>query len=203
MADGAESEPEALIRQAKAGHQGALGKLLELHRNYLELLARLQIGQRLRGKVDAADIVQDAFLKAHQDFVRFRGGTEAEWVAWLREILAMQLAQVVRRYFKTQRRDIRLERRLSMELDQSSRCLDKGLMAAQSTPSRQAVRREQAVLLADALKQLPDDYREVIILSHLVGLSFPEVARQMGRTLDSVKNLWARALDRLRRKLGE
>jgi RNA polymerase sigma-70 factor (ECF subfamily) len=74
-------------------------------------------------------------------------------------------------------------------------------LASSGSPSRQASRREQAVLLADALGKLPEAYREVIILSHLEGLSFPEVARRLGRTLDSVKNLWARALARLRRSL--
>src|SRR5262245_16517535 len=69
--------------------------------------------------------------------------------------------------------------------------------------SRQAARRERAVLLADALGRLPEHYREVIILSHLEGLSFPEVARRMGRSVDGVKNLWARALGQLRRSLVE
>jgi RNA polymerase sigma-70 factor, ECF subfamily len=59
------------------------------------------------------------------------------------------------------------------------------------------------VRLADALDRLPDDYREVLILRHLEELSFPDVARRMGRSLDSVKNLWTRALARLRRTLGE
>ena len=75
-------------------------------------------------------------------------------------------------------------------------------MAAGSTPSQQAARREQAVLLADALDRLPQDYREVIILRHLEGLTFPEVARRLDRTLDSVEKLWARGLARLRRSLG-
>ena len=61
--------------------------------------------------------------------------------------------------------------------------------------------REQGVLLADALSELPEDYREVLILRHLDGLSFSEVAQRMGRTLDAVKQLWVRALERLRRGL--
>jgi RNA polymerase sigma-70 factor (ECF subfamily) len=65
------------------------------------------------------------------------------------------------------------------------------------------VRREQAVLLADALEALPVDYREVIILRQLEELPFPEVARRMGRSVDSVKNLWVRSLARLRREVGE
>jgi RNA polymerase sigma-70 factor (ECF subfamily) len=195
-------DPELLLGLARQGDTTALGQLLELSRNYLELLARVQIGRRLRGKVDAADLVQETFLKAHRDFAQFRGTSEGAWVGWLRQILAANLAHLVRRYCGTQRRDVRLERELVDELNQSSRFLDQGLAASQSTPSHQAARREQAVLLADALKQLPAAYREVIILSHLEGLPFPEVARRMGRTVDSVKNLWARALARLRRWLG-
>src|SRR5262249_1062122 len=60
-----------------------------------------------------------------------------------------------------------------------------------------------AVLLADALGRLPADYREVLILRHLEGLTFPEVAARMGRSLDSVEKLWARALPRLRRAFGD
>jgi RNA polymerase sigma-70 factor, ECF subfamily len=202
MGVNASPDPEELLRQARSGDASALGELLELYRNYLALLARLQIGRRLQGKVDAADLVQETFLKAHRDFAQFRGRSEGEWVSWLRQILAMNLGHLVRRYCGTRRRDVRLERHLVDELDQSSRVLDQALVAPQSSPSNQASRREQAVLLADALGELPPDYREVIILSHLEGLSFPEVASRMGRSVNSVKNLWARALARLRRSLG-
>jgi RNA polymerase sigma-70 factor (ECF subfamily) len=195
-------DPEALLRLARSGDGPALGHLLELYRPYLALLARLQIGRRLQGKVDAADLVQETYLEAHRDFGQFRGGTESELVAWLRQILATNIANQVRRYYGTQRRDVRLERELVSELDQSSRVLDNGLVASQSSPSQQAARREQAVLLADMLSRLPEDYREVIILRHLEELTFPEIARRMGRSVDSVEKLWARALVRLRRTLG-
>ena len=76
------------------------------------------------------------------------------------------------------------------------------LVAPDSSPSQRAVRREQAVLLANALRNLPADYGEVIVLHHLEGLTFPEVARRMGRSLDSVKKLWVRSLARLRDTLG-
>src|SRR5262249_46316508 len=195
-------DPEELLRLARAQDGPARGRLLELYRNYLTLLARLQIGRRLQGKVDAADLVQETFLKAHRDLARFRGRTEAELVHWLRQILVANLAMLVRRYCGTQRRDVRLECELAVALDHSSRILDRGLVAADSSPSQRAARREQAVLLANALQQLPEDYREVIILRHMEGLAFPEVARQMGRTLDSVKKLWTRGLVQLRRSLG-
>jgi len=158
----------------------------------------LQIGRRLQGKVDAADLVQDTFLEAHRNWKRFRGTTEAELLSWLRRILAARVADLLRRYLGSQRRDVRLERELAAELDQSSQDLDAGLMAKQDSPSKQVAQREQGVLLANALATLPEDYREVLILRHLEGLSFPEVAQRMERTLDSVKKLWTRALERLR-----
>jgi RNA polymerase sigma-70 factor, ECF subfamily len=193
---------DSCLRQARTGDGAALGQLLELYRDYLGLLARLQLGRRLQGKVDAADIVQDTFLEAHRHFADFRGTVEAELVCWLRQILAGLIANLVRRYFRTQRRDVRLEQNLADELDRSSRVLGQSLAAQQSSPSQRAARREQAVLLADALARLPDDYREVIILHHLEGLPFTEVAQRMGRTVDSVKHLWARALAQLKRALG-
>jgi RNA polymerase sigma-70 factor (ECF subfamily) len=196
------ANPEQLLQVARGGDAETLGKLLELYRRYLAVLARVQIGQRLQGKVDASDVVQETFLDAHRNFGRFRGSTEAQFVRWLRQILAAKLTDQVRRYLGAQGRDVRLERMIGDALDRSSVMLDRALAAPQSSPSQQAVRREQAVLLADALGQLTDDYREVIVLRHLEGLTFPEVARRMGRSQDSVEKLWMRALARLRGLLG-
>src|SRR5258707_14608986 len=134
MSSGAGPDPEQLLGLARAGSGPALGQLLELYRSYLAILARLQIGRRLQGKVDAADLVQETFLEAHRHFAEFRGTVEAELVCWLRQILAGLLANLVRRY-GTQRRDVRLERELANELDQSSRVLDQSLAVPQSTPS--------------------------------------------------------------------
>jgi RNA polymerase sigma-70 factor (ECF subfamily) len=91
---------------------------------------------------------------------------------------------------------------LADELDQSSRAFDLGLLAKQSTPSQRVLRREQSVLLADALQQLPPDYAEAVVLRHMEGLSFPAIARRMGRSQDSVEKLWMRGLSRLRSLLG-
>jgi RNA polymerase sigma-70 factor (ECF subfamily) len=194
-------DPEQLLRLAQAGDQRALGQLLELYRNYLALLARLQIGRRLQGKADASDVVQETFLKAHRHFGQFRGHTEGELVGWLRQVLLSHLLNLVRHYRTSRRRDLRLERDLAAELENSSRNLDQALFTKQNSPSQQASHREQAILLADALGRLPEDYREVIILRHLEALTFAEVARRMDRSLDSVDKLWVRALCRLRRLL--
>ena len=199
--DRATPDPEQLLRLARGGDGTALGLLLEMYRNYLGLLARYQIGRRLQGKVDASDLIQETFLEAHRDFGQFKGSTEPELVSWLRRILATNLANQMAHYRGTQRRDVALERELSAELDRSSRVLDYSLIAKGSSPSQRAARREQGVVLADALGKLPEEYRQVLVLRHLEELSFPEVAQRMGRTVFSVKNLWARALAKLRRSL--
>ena len=77
------------------------------------------------------------------------------------------------------------------------------LMQRHSSPSQKAARREQGVVLAAALDRLPEHYREVLVLHHLQGLPLPEVARRLGRSLDSVKNVWLRGLARLRQVVGE
>ena len=140
----AELVPEQLLRLARGGDGRALGQLLELYRNYLALSARLQISRHLQSKVDPADLVQDTFLKAHRSFGQFRGGTEAELAAWLRQILALNVANLVRQYLGTRARDVRLERQLADELERSSRVWGLGLVDPQSSPSQNATRREEA-----------------------------------------------------------
>jgi RNA polymerase sigma-70 factor (ECF subfamily) len=192
-----------LLIQARSGAEEARGALLESYRIYLDLLARVEIGRRLRKKVDASDVVQETFLEAHRNFGSFRGTSEAEFVSWLRSILAARVANLVRHFVGTQARDVRREEGLEGDLDQSSRAIDRGFFALQSTPSQQVVRREQGVLLAAALARLPEEYREVVILRHLEELPFPDVARRMDRTVDSVQKLWVRALARLRQSAKE
>src|SRR5262249_33773332 len=172
------------------------------YRECVLLPARPPIDQRLQSKVAAAEVVQETFLEAHRDFGQFQGTTEGQFLAWLRQVVATNLANLLRRYLGTQGRDVRLERQLALDLDQSSSNLNLVPAAPQNTPSQQAARREQAVLLANALGRLPPDYREVMVLRNLQGLSFPEVAGRMGRTVDSVEKLWARGLAQLRRALG-
>ena len=202
VTDPTPESPEELIRTARAGGEPAEGKLFARYAPYLTLLARVEVGRRLQGKLDPADLVQDVFLDAHRYFPTFRGTTEPEFTAWLRQILAGVLANTLRRYFGTKARDPRLEQDIRAAVDQSSVMLVNQLASPGTSPSEVASRREQAVLFADALGRLPDDYREVIVLRHLEGLSFPQIAERMRRSLDSVEKLWLRAVTRLRQSMG-
>jgi RNA polymerase sigma-70 factor (ECF subfamily) len=197
------SDAESLIAAAQAGDGTTLGRLLELYRNYLRLLARIEIGRRLQGKVDASDLVQEAFLDAHRYFPSFRGSGEAQFVQWLRSILAGTLANQVRRYLGTKARDVRLECGLAADLDQSSHALGAIPVDPHSSPSQQAARGETTLLVAEAISRLPEDYQTVIVLRHLEGLSFPQVAERMGRSVASVEKLWLRGMTKLRRAFGE
>jgi RNA polymerase sigma-70 factor, ECF subfamily len=173
---------------------------VEDYRSYLLLLVRLQMGHRLRAKVDASDVVQQAILHAHERRAQFRGATEGEWQAWLRVILANALATIVRRY-DAQARDPRRERSLEAELERSSARLEGFLAADLTSPSERAVRGEELLRLAHALAELPDDQRLVVELHYLKGLALAAVAEQIGRTRPAAVGLLFRGLKRLRELL--
>ena len=187
----------AISRQAAT--QG-IGELVDLYRNYLLLLARIEVGRRLQRKIDASDLVQEACLEAHRCFDRFNGTTEAQFLAWLRTILARHVAKTVRHYVGTQGRNIRqeLENDLTGSFERAGQRLADLAIPRAEHPSQQVLKREQAVLLADALEELPPDYREIMLLRHWEDLTFPQIAERMNRTVDSVQKLWIRALARLR-----
>jgi RNA polymerase sigma-70 factor (ECF subfamily) len=184
-------------RPADFGQDG-----LERCREYLRLLARLQLDRRLHGKLDPSDVVQQTLLSAHEKRDQFRGETEEEFLGWLRQILTNHLAGAVRRY-GAGLRDIRLERSLDAGIEESAACLDVWLAADQSSPSQRAMRHELHLRLANSLTQLPADQRRAIELHHLKSCTVAEVAQQMGRTKMAVMGLLFRGLKKLRQLLEE
>jgi RNA polymerase sigma-70 factor (ECF subfamily) len=176
------------------------GRLLEKFRDYLRLLARLQLDPRLRGKLDPSDVVQQTLLEAYEKRDQFRGSTEGEWLAWLRQALAHNLADALRAFGQA-RRDVGRERSLQDAVEQSSRRLDAWLAAEQSSPSQQAERHERAVLLAAALATLPDDNREALVLHYCEDRPLAEIAQHLGRTPAAVAGLLKRGLKQLRARL--
>lgn len=125
---------------------------LDRFRDYLLLLARSRLDRRLRGKVDASDLVQQSLLEAHQARASFRGGDAAAQAAWLRQILARNLANAVRDLTRA-KRDVTRERSLQAGLGESAARLEGWLAADQSTPSQRADRHERALRLAGAKTQ--------------------------------------------------
>ncbi len=190
-----------LLDRARCGHGSAIGALLQLYRNYLLVLAATQIEKRLQGRMSPSDVVQETMLRAHQNFAQFRGTTEAELVAWLRQILVNNLAKFVEQHVLAARRDVRREvsiDRLAKAIEQSTVQLAALLPAEVKTPSMAAQQHEDAVLLADRLAALSEDYRDVLVLRNLQGLPFDEVARRMDRSTSAARMLWLRAIEKLR-----
>ena len=192
--------PELLLERARTGDASQLGRLLGLYRKYLMLLAAAQIDATLGNRMDASDLVQETLLEAHRDFSQFKGKSEAELLSWLRRILVCNLMDHAR-YHGAQQRDWHREQSLQAALERSSQRLNGALAAATSTPSMAAGRREVAVLLADALDQLPAAYQQAILLRNVQQLKFSEIAERMGRSTGAVRMLWVRALEQLRQSL--
>lgn len=168
---------------------------IERHRGYLRAIARLQLAARpwLAAKLDASDLVQQTLLKAHAAKDQYRGKTEGELAAWLRQILNRTLANELRGYGQA-KRDAGLE----ADLDASSMRLDAWLAADQTSPSGRADDRERAGRLAEALLALPEEHRTAVLMKHCEGLRLEEIATRTNRTPAAVAGLLRRGLARLR-----
>ena len=191
----------ALIERAQHGSRASMGVLLEQYRNYLSVLTATQIDRRMRPRVSPSDVVQETMLRAYEHFAQFRGHSEAELMAWLRQILLNNLATFVEKHMMAARRDVRREvslERLGASLEQSTLQLAALLPAKSISPSMAVEQREEVAVLADRLAQLPADYRDVLVLRNLQGLPFEEVAEQMDRSAGAARMLWLRAIERLR-----
>lgn len=197
----AESKAENLLKGARNGVREELGDLLEMYRNYLRVLASTQIGNRLRRRLSPSDVVQETMLAAHRDFTKFRGQTEREFLAWLRKVLLNTIHHAVDTHVKAQRRDVRREvslEKIGAAMGRSSINLAGLLADPGPSPSAPIRREESAVALANQLAKLKTEYRDVIVLRNLQGLSFDEVAKRMDRTSGAVRMLWLRAIEKLR-----
>jgi RNA polymerase sigma-70 factor, ECF subfamily len=166
------------------------------------LLARLQLDGKLRGKVDLSGVVQQTLFEAHQALAHVPDRSEAIQVAWLRQILANNLRDQIRK-FATAARDVDREQSLEAALDASSSRLGACLAANESSPSQRAVRQEELLRLAAALTGLPEDQRQAVELHHLQGLPLADVAQQMHRSKGATAQLLFRGLRKLREMLSD
>jgi RNA polymerase sigma-70 factor (ECF subfamily) len=187
------AEERAWLDALRRGEAEALDEMVRRYRDGLLALARARLGTGLRGRFDASDVVQTALLEAVRALPGFRGDSETELAGWLRGVLARVLAHEVRRHAGTQQRDARRE--VALE------ALAEALAGEQTSPSQAADRNEQQRRLSEALGRLPDDYRAVIVLRNLEGLSHEEVAARLGRGVGAARMLWVRALARLKEEL--
>lgn len=193
---------QRLLTQARDGAPEQVGQLLQLYRNYLLVLATTQFDRRLRRRLSPSDLVQETMLAAHRDFEQFRGRTEPQFLAWLRQILINCLHHAIETHVKAKMRDVRCEisiENLSVALDRSTARLSELLVDKAPSPGAPMRQRENAVAFANQLAALRPQYRDVIIMRNLQGLPFEEIAERMDRNSGAVRMLWLRAVDKLKR----
>ena len=138
---------------------------------------------QLQSRLDDSDLVQEVLLRASREAGEFRGASEAQLEAWLREILSNCLKDNVR-HNRRQMRDVRMEKRQILAL----------MAGSDPSPSEQIRRRETDNLIWQAVERLSDDHRAIILLKQQKGLSFVEIGERMQRSPDAVRMLWSRAL---------
>ena len=189
-----------LVIASKAGDNEALGKLLEQYRGYLLMLAHRYLSDRLRRRIDPADIVQLTYLEAKRDLPAFRGATPAEFAGWLRGMLKNNVATAVTRHVTTQKRSIRREVDDSPAADQGSRVGGwiQQLPGSKTSPSGVVIRSEAVVALMSALHELPETQAEAIRLRYMEGLPLSEIVERMGKSDTAVAGLLKRGLQKLR-----
>lgn len=175
---------------------------LEKYRDYLSLMARVQLDPRLQAKVDLSGIVQQTLLEVHQGLAQITMQGPEQRMAWIRRILANNLADEIRK-LRTGKRNALRERSLEQAIHQSSLRLEAWLAADHVSPSQKLEKQEIALQLAQALERLPDAQREALVLQHWQGWSLTEIAEHMGKSRTAVAGLLKRGLRQLRVSMQE
>jgi len=182
------------IAEARAGCRLALDRLFGVCRAYLLAAARQDLGNALRTRIDAADVVQETLIEACRDFPHFRGRSEKDLLAWLRQILHNNLANERRRHIQTAMRSIHCEVSLDEVALGQLRDVARG---DGESPSARAQAREENEALEQALRRLPDHYRQALVLHTWEELTFAEVGEQLHCSAEAARKLWGRAAEEL------
>ncbi len=188
-----------LVIASKQGDNEALGRLLEQYRGYLLMLAHRYLSERLRRRVDPADIVQLTYLEAKRDLPDFRGETPAEFAGWLRGMLKNNVATAVTRHVTTQKRSLTREVDASPPPgNDSAGGWIQQLPGSTTSPSGVAIRAEAVMALLESLHELPETQAEAIRLRYMEGLPLAEIVERMGKSDTAVAGLLKRGLQKLR-----
>ena len=186
-----DSEIADLIPLAQAGDAAALGRLLDLHRDYLRGLAVQQLAPKLKGRLDGSDIVQQTCLSVHKQISEFVGTQPAEFVAWLRQIHERNIRNAARNQMQVQKRAVDREEAIEQH----------NFIGQEISPSQIVMRDEEALRLRAAMQHLPDDEREAVRLRYFENWTLPQIGEHLGLTPDAVIWLMKRSMKHLKEHL--
>jgi RNA polymerase sigma-70 factor (ECF subfamily) len=174
---------------------------LARYRGYLQMLAEAKLDRRLRAKIDPSDIVQETMLQAFRAWGEWRGTSEGERLAWLRQILMRALLHAVRDFGRA-KRDVAREQPLVRLADRSSAQLEALCASNQTSPSQVAQRAEELLRVADALQELPEEQRSALVGYYWRGATVQELGEELQRSGAAVAGLIYRGVKRLNQQLA-
>jgi RNA polymerase sigma-70 factor (ECF subfamily) len=183
-----------LVALAKDGDKSALSQLCAVYGSRVLWLVRIRMGKELRTKLESMDLVQDVLVCALRDLGDFTYKNEGDFVRWLAKIAENRLRDNLDK-LHADKRDIRREVRLNTHRS----TLEESFAAAlepidATTPSAIISKREEFDKLAKAIDTLKPEYREVIVLTKIEGLSYKEIGHKLGKSADAARMLFSRAM---------
>jgi RNA polymerase sigma-70 factor (ECF subfamily) len=198
-------ETERLLARAAAGDNRALAELFEQHRGRLEQMVRLRLDRRLQGRLDPADVLQEAYLELAKRYPEYTADPTLPFYLWLRMLTGQKLVDQHRRHLGAKMRDVGMEVSLHRARlpEASSASLAEMLLGRLTSASRAAIRTESRLRVQEALNTMDPIDREVLVLRHFEMLSNEETARVLNLKTSAASNRHLRALKRLKEILAE
>lgn len=194
-----DQKPSASGNAEGGENSQSVGELFDEHRDRLRIMVRLRMDQRLKGRVDASDVLQEAYVEALQRFPDFLQDRPMPLFLWLRFITVQKLHLFHRRHLGTKARDAGREISINQSLPQvSSEILAAQLVGTHSTPSQAAMRAETQARLQEALESMNPIDREILALRHFEQLTNLETAQVLGLKEATASQRYGRALLRLK-----
>lgn len=199
MSDGSPAEVDPREQRVLAGDESAFAEVFAEHRERLWRMVHFRLDRRLQGRVDADDILQEAYLDAVKRLPHFAESQPMSLFVWLRLIVGQTLIDVHRRHLGAKMRDAEREESVQQRLSEgTSISLSFHLLAHLTSPSQAAARAELMTLVEEALSGMSDTDREVLALRHFEELTNSEVAEVLGLERKAASIRYVRALARLK-----
>lgn len=196
MDDDLDQDEADLIAQARTGDQRAFGALCDRYQARLRRRVERRLSRGVQRRVAVSDVIQEAHMVAFGQIEDFEDRGSGSFGRWLGRIVDLKAQQLVRHHAGTAKRAI------SAEVTRAQRGPLGAVRGRGASPSQVAMGEEMRAAAQRAVARLPENYRQVIQLIQGEGLTTAATAERLGRTTDSIKGLYSRALARLARELN-
>ena len=192
-----------LVALAQEGNESALNQLCSVYGERVRRIIRLRMDRKLRPKLDSVDVVQDALILALEGLHEFTYKNEGDFLRWLCKIAENRFRDILDK-FHAGKRDVHRE----IPFRREGRCTGDGSVGAAeplrtTTPSVILGKKEALDRLEQALDELKPEYRDVVMLKRIEGLSHADIAERLGKNTGAVRMLLARAMAALALAYGE